>query len=96
MIKLKYQKIFEIPQMPLSIYIDKNSSLYYKTTTKQIQSIYQLPWKLQLPFYLTFLHNNSLAEKFKDLEIIGAINIYIKAKYFMGEKLYLDGLDKVA
>ncbi len=73
----------------LTFYLDKNSNLYFSECTGPLSAIEKMPWKFQLPFYLTFLRDDTLAERFKDMEILGAIDLYIKWKFCLQEELCL-------
>ncbi len=74
----------------MTIYLDSDSKLFYRLKEDSLRSMELLPWKLQMPFFLTFLHNRFLSERFKDMEIIGAIDLYIKWKFCNGEELTID------
>ncbi len=79
--------LYNLPQHGITFYTDRKAELFWKKADSNLLPLRQLPWKLQVPFYLKFLHDDRLAERFKDLEILGAIDIYIKSKYFLAEDL---------
>lgn len=86
----KCDVLFELKQLELTIYGDKYANLFWQTTNAKILPLTTLPWKFQMPFFLKFLHDDTLAERFKNLEILGAIDVYIKSKYFLNEELGLE------
>lgn len=79
-------QVFELEKESITFYLDKKSTLYWSLDNIQLLTLDNLPWKYQLPFYLRFLHNNELAQRFKDMEIVGAIDVFIKREYFFGDK----------
>ncbi len=85
----KMLEIFQIPNYGLTLFVNQYASIFFSYNGQQALPISKMPWKLQLPFFLTFLHDHSLAERFKDLEIVGAIDLYIKWKFCNGEELIL-------
>lgn len=83
-------QIFTLEKIETSIFMDKSSNLFWSNGNGRILPLAHMPWRLQQPFFLTFLHNESLSEKFKDLEIIGAIDLFVKNCFFHGHPLELD------
>ncbi len=86
----KLMVLFELPLHNLTVLGDQYANLFWQYEDSQPAPLAELPWKFQLPFYLTFLHDDELAERFKNMEIIGAIDVYIKSKYFLNEELSLE------
>lgn len=86
----KRNVVFELPEYGLTILSDPFANLFWKHADAEVMPLAELPWELQLPFFLKFLHDDRLAERFKDCEILGAIDIYIKSKYFLREELNLE------
>ncbi|GMN06531.1 hypothetical protein MTsPCn5_19200 [Croceitalea sp. MTPC5] len=78
-------KVFGLAKEGVSFYLDKRSQLYWSKDGIRLEGIATLPWEYQLPFYLRFLHNDELAERFKKMEILGAIDIFIKNHYFFDQ-----------
>ncbi len=74
--------VFSLEQEKVEFYMDKKSNLYWSTTKERLKPITTMPWEYQLPFFLRFLHNNELAERFKNMEILGAIDVFIKHVHF--------------
>jgi len=89
LIDLPLRKIFTIEFHGLSIYIDKYSNLFWAEKGERLLPLNTMPWKYQQAFYLNFLHDYELSERFKDMEIIGAIDLFIKSKYCLGQDLEL-------
>ncbi len=87
--KDEIQEIFRISDYGLALFVDEYATIFFSCNGRQALPISKMPWKLQLPFFLTFLHDHSLAERFKDMEIVGAIDLYIKWKFCSGEELIL-------
>lgn len=87
--ELKYLEIFELKEQGLKFSLDSDANLFWSREGKTLKELATLPWKFQLPFYLKFLHNDDLSECFKDLNILGAMDIYIKLKFFSNEPLEL-------
>ena len=85
--KLKYAEIFKLEDYNIVFLMDSHAHLYWKKDNGKNQKLSTLPWKYQLPFYLKFLHNDDLSGRYKDLDIVGAIDLYIKHKYSMNEPL---------
>ncbi len=49
-----------------------------------------MPWTYQKFFYFAFISNDFMAERFKDMEPIGAIDLFLKNLYVGGEPQELD------
>lgn len=75
-------KVFGLKEEGVVFYLDKTSKLYWSKDGIELKLLEKLPWRYQLPFYLKFLHNDGLAERFKRMEILGAIDVFIKNNYF--------------
>lgn len=86
---LKINTLFEVQDYGFTILMDRYANLFWKTKNSDIKPLIDLPWKFQMPFFLTILHNDKLAERFKNFEILGAIDLYIKSKYLMNQELNL-------
>lgn len=86
---IKTKTLFELPHHQCTILADQYANIFWTTERSDIKPLSEMPWELQAPFYLTFLHDDRLAERFKDYEILGAIDIYIKSAYFNGKDLNL-------
>jgi len=86
---LKITTLFEVQNYGFTILIDQHANLFWKAKDSGIKPLIDLPWKFQMPFYLTILHDDRLAEQFKNFEILGAIDLYIKLKYLRNKELNL-------
>ena len=75
-------KVYELKHEKVAFYLNKKAQLFWAADGEKLQPLSNLPWVYQLPFYLTFLHHDDWAERFKDMEIIGAIDLFIKNAYF--------------
>ncbi len=84
------KNIFILNKPHLTIYMDKCSNLFWAANNLKIYPLQHMPWQYQQAFFFTFLHSAELSEKFKDMEIIGAIDLFIKSKFCLGEPLELD------
>lgn len=78
-------KVFQLDEEKVDFYIDEMSRLYWTRNGIEFMNMESLPWDYQLPFYLRFLHDDSLMERLKNLKIIGAIDVYIKCHYFFSQ-----------
>ncbi len=87
--KLKLIYSYQVKETHVSISMNNHGSLFWNKKEKKSLPLETMPWKFQLPFYLKFLHNHNLAERFKNLEILGAIDLYIKLKFCLKEPLEL-------
>jgi len=83
-------KVFSLSKEGVSFYLDKKSRLFWSKDGIKMLELHDLPWKYQLPFFLQFLHNNEFAERFKDMEILGAIDVFIKNQYFFSSNSELN------
>ena len=88
--KTRIKRIFYLEEMELSIHLDKNSNLFWSYPQGKILPLSDMPRKIQIAFFLTFLHREELSEKFKDMAILGAIDLYIKNSFYNGHPLLLD------
>lgn len=87
--KLKLIYSYQVKDSCISISMDNHGGLFWHEPEKKTLPLKTMPWKFQLPFYLKFLHNDNLAERFKNLKILGAIDLYIKLKFCLQEPLGL-------
>ncbi|WP_298474805.1 hypothetical protein [uncultured Maribacter sp.] len=83
----EFYEIFDLKELHLKLYLDKNSNLYYREDTNEIYPLKQMPWRLQAPFYFKFLHSQQLGDLFKDHDVIGGIDLFVKWKYCLQEDL---------
>ena len=86
------RKIFTLSEMEMSIYLDRYSNLFWRVGEEHPKPLQTLPWKYQQAFYLTFLRDVKLTNTLKNMEIIGAIDLFIKGQYYKGEALELTNL----
>ena len=84
-------EILRLQKNELILFMDNFANIYYQVNGKELMPLAKMPWKLQLPFFLTFLHDDVLADRFKDLEVIGAIDLYLKWKICNGETISITG-----
>jgi len=89
LIALKINTLFEVQNYGFAILADQHANLFWKTKHSKINPLIDLPWKFQMPFFLTILHDDNLAERFKNFEILGAIDLYIKGRYLTNKELDL-------
>ncbi len=80
---------YQVKDSCITISMDNHGGLFWHEQEKESLLLETMPWKFQLPFYFKFLHNDNLAERFKNLGIIGAIDLYIKLKFCLKEPLAL-------
>lgn len=74
---------YRLKKEGVRFYIDKKSRVYWSIKGQSEKPLAELPWEYQQPFYFQFLHNSSLAERFKDMEILGAIDVFIKSQFLL-------------
>ena len=87
--EIKYLEIFELKDFNLKILMNPFARIFWKVGNGKVVALSSMPWKYQLPFYLKFLHNDALSERYKNFDIIGAIDVYIKFKFCLNEPLDL-------
>lgn len=83
----EFFEIFNIEDLVLKLYLDKKSNLYFSEDSCGIYPIKKMPWRLQAPFYFTFLHSKELGNLFKDHDVIGGIDLFVKWKHCLNEDL---------
>ncbi len=69
--------------------MDKRSNLFFGENESCLKPLEEMPWESQQYFFFTFLHDDDLSERFRNMEIIGAIDLYIKSMFFLGKPMYL-------
>ncbi|MEM7487462.1 MAG: hypothetical protein AAF348_19840 [Bacteroidota bacterium] len=92
-LELALMKVFTIDTLKLCIYMDKYANLFWSVRGERLLPINALPWKYQKIFYFKFLHDDGIAAKFKEMEIIGAIDLYIKSTHVQGKPLDLEPVE---
>lgn len=91
--KETFFEVYRIENPMVTFYLDKDSNLFYSEVYNEYYSLQQMPWRLQQPFYFIFLNNQELEDKFKDVGVIGAIDLFIKWKFCLNEHLNLSAID---
>ncbi len=70
----------------LKFFLDTRGRIFWRSPNDSLKPLKALPQKLQIPFMIKFIQNHKLAEKVKSIEDpLVCIEMYIKAKYLMGE-----------
>jgi len=82
-----FYEIFNLNNLGIKLYLDKNSNLYFSYNFGAILPIKEMPWKLQAPFYFTFLHDQKLGNLFQNHDVIGGIDLFVKLKHCLQEDL---------
>ena len=84
----EFYQIYDLENLELKLFLNKNSNLYFKSYhSDSILPIEQMPWKLQSPFYFTYLHDKKLGDMFRNHDIIGGIDLFVKWKHCLQEDL---------
>ncbi|WP_299430783.1 hypothetical protein [uncultured Maribacter sp.] len=84
---LEFFEIYNLDDLELKLFLDKNSNLYFKAKSGSIMPIEKMPWNLQAPFYFTFLRDQKLGDLFQNHDVIGGIDLFVKWKYCLNEDL---------
>lgn len=79
----QFKKIYEYFQdeMRILILTDRHNNIFWQKGNETPSTILNMPWRFQIPFYLTFLHDDKLASKYKDMQVLEAIHVYLKDNF---------------